>query len=156
MVWTHANLEKNNKLCVCRRVRGEKTEEKEGRKRERVCVYCACVAVFMGMLARVCASACGGQRATLGVVLSTVYSVHFSWDRVSHSLSGLELSYELGLLVPGICVSLPFQHGDYRSTLPCPTFLLFLLTCMVQTQVLILEREAHYQLRNLSAPQVSY
>lgn len=86
-------------------MREEKAEEKEGRKRERVCVYCACMAVFMRVLAHVCACACGGQRATLGVVLSTVYSVHFSWDRVSRSLSGLELSYELGLLVLGICVS---------------------------------------------------
>lgn len=98
----HANLEKNNKLCVCRRVREEKAEEKKRRKRERVCVYCAYMAVFMRVLAHVCACACGDQRATLGVVLSTVY---FSWDRVSRSLSGLELSYELGLLVLGICVS---------------------------------------------------
>lgn len=100
------------------------------------CVY---MAVFMRVLAHVCACACGGQRATLGVILSTVYSVYFSRDRMSRSLSGLELSYELGLLVLGICVSLPFQHWGYRSTLPCPTFLI-LLTCVVQTQVLILGR----------------
>lgn len=92
-------------------------KKKEGRKRERVCVCCAYMAVFVRVLAHVCACACGGQRATLGVVLSTVYSVYyFSWDRVSRSLSGLELSYELGLLVLGICVSAFPTLGLHKYT----------------------------------------
>lgn len=104
----------------------EKTEEKEGRKRERVCVCCAYMAVFMRVLAHVCACACGGQRATLGVVLSTVYSVYFSWDRVSWSLSGLELSYELGLLVLGICVCLCLSNtGVTEVHYHAPPFLFY-------------------------------
>lgn len=79
-------------------MREEKTEEKEvrkkrggERKRERVCVCFAYTVIFVRVLAHVCA--CGGQRATLGVVLRGCLLCLLFLNRVSRSLSGLDLSY---------------------------------------------------------------